>query len=70
MIAIKSYGILHIVFVTSVILFTFDLIAAFLVAQCKVQEENVGWLVVFFFFFDVDNSKNVRRHFLLKGWIK
>lgn len=64
MIAIKGYEILHIIFVTSVILFTFDLIAAFLVAQYKVQEAKVG------FFFDVNNSKNVPRHFLLKGWIK
>lgn len=43
MIAIKGYEILHIIFVTSVILFTLDLIAAFLVAQYKVQEAKVGF---------------------------
>lgn len=43
MIAIKGYEILRIMFVTSVILFTFDLIAAFLVAQYKVQEAKVGF---------------------------
>lgn len=42
MIAIKSYEIVHIIFVTSVILFTLGLIAAFLVAQYKVQGANVS----------------------------